>query len=109
MTIGGVTVAAQSDTTARRGLPFRVIRVGFVVAVLYPINAQHRTFSGPAITSQLGQERPSDRHEPAAPAVRAAQALPSTKSGLFQPFEHKILRLLRAELSGEHPGVEEWP
>ena len=31
------------------------------------------------------------------------------KSGLLQPFEHMVLRLLRAELIGERPGVEEWP
>ena len=40
---------------------------------------------------------------------RSAYALPSTKSGLFQPLEHLIPRLLRAELSGKRPGVKEWP
>jgi len=53
-------------------------------------------------------ERPSERHQPDA-RDRSAKALPSTKSGLLQPFEHRILRLLRAELSGERPGFKEWP
>ena len=43
------------------------------------------------------------------PRGRSTQELPSTKSGFFHPFEHKILRLLCAELSGERPGVKEWP
>ena len=41
--------------------------------------------------------------------MQAAKALPSTKSGLFQPFKHLIPRLLCAELSSERTGVEKWP
>jgi hypothetical protein len=50
---------------------------------------------------------PVDTSRP--PAVGPRKPLPSTKSGFFQPFEHKILRLLCAELSGERPGVKELP
>ena len=39
----------------------------------------------------------------------SGRSLPSTKSGFFQPFEHMIPRLFRAELIGERPGVKEWP
>ena len=37
------------------------------------------------------------------------QATASAKSGLLQPFEHMVPRLLRAELSGERPRLKEWP
>jgi len=47
-----------------------------------------------------------ERHQSDA---RDRSAKASTKSGLFQPFEHKFLRLLRTELRGERPGVKEWP
>ena len=33
----------------------------------------------------------------------------STKSGLLQPIEHMVARLVRAELIGERPGIEKWP
>ena len=68
-----------------------------------PVYLHHPTCPDPVGTSHLGQNQTSDRHQ------SDAYALPSTKSGLFQPFEHMIPRLLRAELSGEGPGVKEWP
>jgi hypothetical protein len=43
------------------------------------------------------------------PSEVRARLPPSTKSGLFHPFEHMIPCLFRAELSGEHPGVKEGP
>jgi hypothetical protein len=40
------------------------------------------------------------------PSVRAPWSM---KSGLLQSFKHMVSRLLRAELIGERPGIEEWP
>jgi murein L,D-transpeptidase YcbB/YkuD len=42
-------------------------------------------------------------------ALDATEAVPSMKSGLVQPFEHEVPSLLRAELIGERPGIEERP
>ena len=39
------------------------------------------------------------------PGVRNARSPRSTKSGLLQPFEHMVSRLVRAELIGERPGI----
>jgi hypothetical protein len=87
--------------------PLRVKRVGFVISAACPVYTQHQTFPDPGDFA-LCQERPYDTHTSRRPRW-PAQALPSTKSGLFQPFEHLIPRLLRTELSGERPGVKEWP
>ena len=77
------------------------------MSAVCPVYPQQQTFPAPVGTSHLGQSG-HPRHQPARRG-RSAQALPSTKSSLFQPFEHMIPRLLRAELSGERPGVKEWP
>jgi hypothetical protein len=39
----------------------------------------------------------------------SGRSLRSTKSRIFHSFKNMIPRLLRAELSGERPGVKEWP
>ena len=77
-------------------------------AAVCPVCPQQQTFPAPVGTSHLGHQRTFDRHQSDARG-RSAQALPSAKSSLFHPFENMIAGFLRAELSGERPGVKEWP
>jgi hypothetical protein len=88
--------------------PLWVRRVGFVTSAVCPVYPQHQTFPDPVGTSHLRQMQTFDRHQSDARGS-SAQVLPSAKSSLLHSFENMIARFLRAELSGERPGVKEWP
>ena len=83
-------------------------RVAFVMSAVCPVYPQQQTSPDKVGTSNLCQMQTFDRHQSDARGS-SAQALPSAKSSLFHSFENMIARFLRAELSGERPGVKEWP
>src|SRR4030095_4775243 len=68
-----------------RRCPLWVKRVGFVMFALRPVCPQHQTFSGPAITSQLGQDRTPS------PTGRSMIALVDNAESLLARHERHVV------------------